>query len=252
MLNKEEIEKLSKSDLNKYSSLSKSEKEIFAEMWRQKTETRGRHKKNCVCETCNKRREVKNVLINEAKTEAVEENTTTENLIVEEKTKPIEEKIVDASKQLEAELESFRNSQKQISENKTEAKPETETETKPETEIETEPEIEIEGDSKTKEITNFFSGALLLMFMDYVFPVILKFIVGFFNPKFKKIKSTSIEKLQLTEKEKTELEPSADAVVEYIFADANPIVLFAVAVGGIYAGKMMLLNENDFELPVKK
>lgn len=95
------------------------------------------------------------------------------------------------------------------------------------------------------------NGALFLIVMDAAFPVIIKTLLSLFEPKYKRIKHSSKEKLKLTPDEKRELEAGANEIVKYLFSDANPLLIFAVSVGFIYYEKFDSLTDEDFSQPRK-
>ena len=251
MLTKEELQSLSDKDLKKYNSLDKGAKEIFAISFRQseKSETRGRHKKNCDCQKCvSKRSEREKIISSQSSTEEQPKEVQQVQQVVLDSEKQVHEKESLKSNEdiLNEDLQRFRNSQQNIvSENNVETN---NSETQSNNQQQQQQQNTQENAYKqTVDISEFISGAMFLMFLDYVFPVFLKYVVGMFNKKFKRIKPEAVEKLQLTAKEKQYLEPSAEHVVKYIFADANPLVVFVVATMGIYSGKFLLLNDtSDF------
>lgn len=259
MLTKEEIQKLNSKELKEYTSLNKEEREIFSISFRSanenKVENRGRHKKDCDCEKCNEKRNLKNLLIQKTETEIQNEETK-----IETKTETVEiskpnietgsetqkqivetkNEIVDsAENKLQNELNAFKDSQKTISETQT-----TNSETKSEI-------LKEEKKNQTVDLSEFISGALLLTGLDYFFPLVLKLLVGFVIPKYKYINEAGFEKLKLSESERKYLEPSAEMLCKYLFKDANPIVVFCFFAGSIYGGKFVMLNENHFDKPIK-
>lgn len=248
LLTEKEFEKLNAKDKRYYNSLSEDEKIECAISFRERgildrQETRGRHKKNCECEKCKLKKFVQpEKTENETKeiqTE-VEKNANENSEVSKENSKNSKENKLpehegifgDAEKDLQEKLNAFRNSEIEIRKNEYEQKP-----------------IEHEKIKPDIDITNFISGALFLTAMDYMFPIVLKYGFGFFNRKYQRIKPSGYEKLQLSDKEKQYLEPSAEQVVKYLFADANPVLIFAVVSCSIYAGKLALLDEEDFEKP---
>lgn len=97
------------------------------------------------------------------------------------------------------------------------------------------------------DITKFISGALFLLVLDAAFPPIVKYGFGMVEPKYRRIKNSSLDKLKLDKTERELLEPSANELVKYLFADANPILIFFMGAGALYSSKFIMLNENDFE-----
>jgi hypothetical protein len=76
------------------------------------------------------------------------------------------------------------------------------------------------------------SGYTLLVICDFVFPAVITFVMKRF---FKK--EINIRDLRLTIEEKEELEEIADEASKYLFKNANPVQLFALAIGSVYLGK---------------
>ena len=84
------------------------------------------------------------------------------------------------------------------------------------------------------------SGVLFLTLIDMLFPML---IAGLNNIASKdKIK---YEHLQLTDKQKKELEPVANEVAKRIALTGNPIVLMCIAMGGIYGLNFAMLKMNS-------
>lgn len=83
--------------------------------------------------------------------------------------------------------------------------------------------------------STLITGALFLIIIDVCIP----FTVASINNWLSKDKIDS-SKLQLTEKQRKDLEPLADAVVKYLNLNANPVVLFLIGYGGIVAMNFML------------
>lgn len=259
MLTEKELEKLTKTERGKYLSLDTEEKEMLEITFREsgifeeKKETRGRHPKPCnkgengtECEKCKAKRienEKGNTTDNSEPQTRIETITETgersggDNSQTENKTEKSGEKTEEEI--LNEHLNKFRESETQFQ--KTEFS---------EAQTKAEPETKFEQPKPEVDITQFISGALFLTAMDYAFPIAIKFVVGFFEKKYSRINERGMKKLSLTEEERKYLEPSAEQVVKYIFADANPIVVFAVVTGSIYGGKMMLLSEDDFSKPI--
>lgn len=77
-------------------------------------------------------------------------------------------------------------------------------------------------------------GALFIMLIDLLFPLAITFL----NNKASKAK-IKVEDLQLTEKQKRDLQPVSDEVVKYLMLRANPIWLMAIAMTGIYGINFM-------------
>ena len=98
------------------------------------------------------------------------------------------------------------------------------------------------------DLSKYISGALLLIVIDSFFPSLILMIMGFVDHKYKYAKR---EKLKLTPTEKKELEPLADAMIKLMFGLVHPAVAFLIATGMLYAGKVMSLDDDDFNIPEK-
>lgn len=83
----------------------------------------------------------------------------------------------------------------------------------------------------TKVLTGeIISGALFLTMIDMIFPMVLAGV----NNQFSKVKIDP-DKMQLTDKQKKELEPLFNAIVKAINFEGNPVLLGVVGLGSIYA-----------------
>ena len=97
------------------------------------------------------------------------------------------------------------------------------------------------------DASKFVSGALFLVVMDAVFPMLIIYVGSMFNEKLAHIKDSSRKKLKLDADEKKMLEPLADEIVKYMFGDSDPRVIFFVALGSIYYSKIDSLSDEDFK-----
>jgi hypothetical protein len=88
--------------------------------------------------------------------------------------------------------------------------------------------------------SDMLTGALFLLLVDTFLPLI---IVSANNALSKK--KIDIEQMQLTEKQKKNLEPLADKVAQYINLNVNPIWLFTFAMLGIYGINYSVLKNKD-------
>lgn len=77
---------------------------------------------------------------------------------------------------------------------------------------------------------SLISGALFLVVVDVAIPYVIVFI----NNKYSKIKMTA-GLIQLSKEQKKDLEPIAEEVVRYLNIRANPVLIFTVSLGGMYA-----------------
>ena len=86
------------------------------------------------------------------------------------------------------------------------------------------PEIPVQS----QPMLALLDGYMLLAFIDAVCPGIIKFI---FKKKFEKI---NIDKIMLTESQKTSLEPLADEMAKQVAGQISPMTAFAIAIGSMY------------------
>lgn len=87
-------------------------------------------------------------------------------------------------------------------------------------------EMEISG--------SLIDGALFIMLVDLLFPLIITLV----NNKVSKDK-IDVEDLQLTEKQKKDLEPIATEAVKSLSMKANPMMLMFISFAGIYGINFM-------------
>jgi hypothetical protein len=86
-----------------------------------------------------------------------------------------------------------------------------------------------------RDISHLINGYMFLLVLDFVAPMAVKFIFGFFNKKAKLIDTAD---LMLTKEESKKLEPLADEVAKTLLSGMNPILLFFVCYGGVTAFKV--------------
>lgn len=94
------------------------------------------------------------------------------------------------------------------------------------------------------DLSKYVSGALLLIVIDSCFPALILMIAGFVDKKYKNVDK---KLLKLTNEEKKELEPLANEIIKLMFGMVHPAIAFLVATGMMYAGKLMSLDDEDFE-----
>lgn len=87
----------------------------------------------------------------------------------------------------------------------------------------------------------FLTGAIVIMLIDILLPLLF---AGINNTVSKK--KIDADKLKLTDKQKKEFEPIADAVLKSIKIEANPVLVLAVGLVGAY-GMNFYLIKNDIE-----
>ena len=85
------------------------------------------------------------------------------------------------------------------------------------------------------------SGKMLLLLIDFVFPLLSLKIVSMFDSRAQKIK---VSEIKLTKEEKTELEPFADEVSKYLTEYINPLYALPILLTITYSGKIMIALEN--------
>ena len=86
--------------------------------------------------------------------------------------------------------------------------------------------------------SEYISGYVLLMICDFVFP----FGISVFFTRVLKRKIDA-DKLQLTGKEFSKLEPLADAAARQISVQVSPLSAFALALASVYGGKALAMAE---------
>ena len=84
-------------------------------------------------------------------------------------------------------------------------------------------------------INNHVSGALLLVIIDTIFPMAIKYGVKRYNNK-----DVKLNKLQMDAEEKKSLEPLADAFIKLHLSTLDPTTAFFLSLCFIYGGKAML------------
>ena len=108
-----------------------------------------------------------------------------------------------------------------------------------------------EGPEPIQRKKKKISGAMFLMGLEMIFPVLLKYVVGFLEPKFKRLNKAGKEALKLPDWIEEELLPYADDFADELFGEMPSGWGFIV----IYIGsKFMLAYELDDDLhfsPVK-
>jgi hypothetical protein len=85
------------------------------------------------------------------------------------------------------------------------------------------------------------NGYMLLAMSDFIFPLGLKFLYGFFDVRAKQI---DINDVKLSPEQKEALMSSADAVAQYIFQKANPLVIFSICMALFYGTNFMTALNN--------
>jgi len=82
------------------------------------------------------------------------------------------------------------------------------------------------------------TGAVLLILIDVVLP---EFVAMIGNKYVKKKGEKKIEskQIKLTNEQRRDLSPLADAAAKHLNVDANPVVLFAIALVGVYTSNLI-------------
>lgn len=94
------------------------------------------------------------------------------------------------------------------------------------------------------------NGYMLLAMCDFIFPLGLKFLYGFFDVRAKQVQ---INDIKLSPEQKEALMSSADAVAQYIFQKANPLVVFGICMSLFYGTNFMTaLNSIPKTEKIKK
>lgn len=94
------------------------------------------------------------------------------------------------------------------------------------------------------------NGYMLLAMCDFIFPLGLKFLYGFFDVRAKQVQLNDIK---LSPEQKEALMSSADAVAQYIFQKANPLVVFGICMSLFYGTNFMTaLNSIPKTEKIKK
>lgn len=82
----------------------------------------------------------------------------------------------------------------------------------------------------TLPASSLIDGGLLILLMDILFPLVIMFL----HNRFAKAGKISVESLQLSDKQKADLKPVADAAAQRLTLQMNPVWLLVVSMGGIY------------------
>lgn len=99
----------------------------------------------------------------------------------------------------------------------------------------------IEKVEQINEQKIIINGYMLLAMSDFIFPLGLKFLYGFFDVRAKQI---DINDVKLSPEQKEALMSSADAVAQYIFQKANPLVVFSICMALFYGTNFMTALNN--------
>jgi hypothetical protein len=100
-------------------------------------------------------------------------------------------------------------------------------------------EVSQENDSKIIPDSALISGSLMLILIDLLIPNL----IAFLNNRFSKKKIKAL-KLQMTDKQKEELSPVADAAAKQWMLQASPTSVLLVALLGIYGVNFMMLQSE--------
>jgi hypothetical protein len=99
---------------------------------------------------------------------------------------------------------------------------------------------ELNPPAKEMQISgSLIDGALFIMLVDLLFPLIITLV----NNKVSKDK-VDVEDLQLTEKQKKDLEPIATEAMKSMSMKANPMLLMLISFAGIYGINFMAAKTN--------
>lgn len=136
----------------------------------------------------------------------------------------------------EEKLKSFLDEYQQVNEETNNEQGKTETQTETKHDFSTPSTI-----TKNNDLKLLINGYMLLAMCDVVFPTLIRFIFGLFNPKVKKVKITD---MKLEPEQREALMASADQVAAYIFEKANPLVIFVVCMGVFYGTNLQTALNN--------
>jgi hypothetical protein len=105
---------------------------------------------------------------------------------------------------------------------------------------------EIEAPAQQVDISKYISGALLLMMIDFLLPVLFTFVY----PKLKRLKDK--KKLKMTKDERKELEPIADECIKQVAMKLAPMEAMGLMLLFVYGGKIYELEESDYKPEIIK
>ena len=180
-----------------------------------KVETRGRHKKDCICPVCSNKRK------KEAQQQATKEPKAQENETDEQK----------QERKRKQEEDFFKEFQEQ-----------------PPAQVQAPAQVQSEQSQKI-DLSKFISGTLFLIVCDSFIPNIILKVAAQTNEKWRNVDA---KKLKLTAEERKELGPLADEMVKVILGRVSPILGFFIVYGVLTGTKMMMLEEEDFKPKKKK
>jgi hypothetical protein len=87
---------------------------------------------------------------------------------------------------------------------------------------------------------DLINGALFLMLIDLIMPML----IAFMNNKTSK-KKIDASDLQMTEKQKKDLEPIANSVTKMLNINAHPVTALVIALAGIYGINLVALKQSQ-------
>ena len=105
-----------------------------------------------------------------------------------------------------------------------------------------EPKVAATTQSENIDMSQYISGALLIIAIDSFFPALLLKILSFVSPKYKTIKAKQI---RLDAEEKKQLNPIADLAVKHIFGAMHPVAALGMFLTIMYGGKLILLSDES-------
>ena len=91
------------------------------------------------------------------------------------------------------------------------------------------------------DISKYISGALLLMMIDFLLPILFTFVY----PKLKRLKDK--KKLKMTKDERKELEPIADECIKQVAMKLAPLEAMGLMLLFVYGGKIYELEDSDYK-----
>jgi hypothetical protein len=101
----------------------------------------------------------------------------------------------------------------------------------------------VDNIDRNKTVTGgeLISGAIILLFIDLLIPNVLAFSYNKINKKKKRIDAKI---LQLTDKQKNELEPLANEAAKQMLLHASPMTVFVTALLGIYGLNFFMITNT--------
>lgn len=87
------------------------------------------------------------------------------------------------------------------------------------------------------QASDYINGAMFILLIDLLLPNV----IAFGNNKLTK-KKIKASKMQMTDKQRSDLQPLADEVAKHLLVNVSPITLFVISLVGIYGINFMMLK----------